>query len=106
MFAGVMLVAAVPRGGRGSQQQRHAASPSPAAWRPSHVAAEDRNPYAGREGNPAAAGGGRPSWRPRIATQRPRVTLHTTGRVAAVPRGGRGSQLPRPGAVGRPDEPG
>ncbi len=62
-------VAAVPRGGRGSQPVcREGRKPCRSRWRPSLVAAEDRNATTARDAPHNRSGGGRPSWRPRIAT--------------------------------------
>src|SRR6266487_4217875 len=86
-------VAAVHHGGRGSQR-RHAAARAAVrrGWRPSTMAAEDRNAVVPVAVPDVATGGGRPPWRPRIATRCARPPASRPMAVAAVHHGARGSQ--------------
>ena len=72
--------------------QRGAPDRSP-WWRPSSGVAEDRNIHSrGPTAMSPWGGGGHPPGWPRIATRTTRTPATTTGSVAAILRGGRGSQ--------------
>src|SRR6266508_1215160 len=88
----VIWRAAVPRGGRGSQRffldtwtGRRESGGRP-SWRPRIATTQ----WSSATTSPTS--GGRPSWRPRIANCGIALAFLLAIPVAAVPRGGRGSQ--------------